>query len=267
MAPPELPVPIRWEAEALWESVVPLLPGFTVEVLREVDSTNSELMRRVRTGALPPTLLVAERQSAGRGRLGRDWHSDPSGQGATLTFSLGLPLQPADWSGLSLAVGLSVVQSLHPSLQLKWPNDVWWQGRKMAGILIETAAVGEVRHAVIGIGINILPVHTAGLAVPAAALDEVLPGLAAPAVLARLLLPLVHTLQQFEAQGFAVFRSAYQSRDLLYGHPVRCTDGTEGVACGIDASGALLLQTIAGVRSISSAEVSVRPVSAGPAAA
>ncbi|MGZ7242464.1 biotin--[acetyl-CoA-carboxylase] ligase, partial [Streptococcus pyogenes] len=76
----------------------------------EVDSTNSELMRRARAGHVDPVLLVAEQQSAGRGRMGRSWASRA---GDSLTFSLGLPLQPADWSGLSLAVGVAVAESLH----------------------------------------------------------------------------------------------------------------------------------------------------------
>jgi BirA family biotin operon repressor/biotin-[acetyl-CoA-carboxylase] ligase len=87
-----------WHGEALWEAVAPLLPGFTVEILPEVDSSNSELMRRARSARLEPVLLVAERQTAGRGRLGRAWESAP---GDSLTFSLGLPLAPADWSGSS----------------------------------------------------------------------------------------------------------------------------------------------------------------------
>jgi len=78
-----------WQAEAIWEAVVPLLPGFTVEVLPQVDSTNSELMRRVRAGQTDPVLLVAEHQTAGRGRLGRAWESEPL---SALTFSLGMPL-------------------------------------------------------------------------------------------------------------------------------------------------------------------------------
>ena len=68
--------PIRWPAEAVWEAVAPLLPGFTVEVLPSIDSTNTELMRRARAGQTEPTLLVAEQQTAGRGRLGRVWQSD-----------------------------------------------------------------------------------------------------------------------------------------------------------------------------------------------
>ncbi len=69
-------VPIRWPSEAIWEAVAPSLDGFTVEVLPQVDSTNSELMRRARAGQPAPILLVAERQMAGRGRMGRQWISD-----------------------------------------------------------------------------------------------------------------------------------------------------------------------------------------------
>lgn len=239
---------------------MPLLPGFTVEVLPEVDSTNTELMRRARAGQTEPILLVAERQTAGRGRLGRDWQSDTQAGLATLTFSLGLPLQPADWSGLSLAVGLAVVQSLHPELQLKWPNDVWLQDRKLAGILIETTSVGDVRYAVMGIGINILPRSGDGLRTPPAALQEVLPQTDAPAALLAVVPALVRMVQAFEAVGFASQRTAFHARDLLYGREVTCTDGTTGTARGVDAGGALLVHTANGLQKISSAEVSVRPL-------
>jgi BirA family transcriptional regulator, biotin operon repressor / biotin---[acetyl-CoA-carboxylase] ligase len=251
---------IRWPAEAIWEQVVPLLPGFTVEILPRIDSSNTELMRRARAGQIEPTLLVAERQTAGRGRLGRDWQSDTQEGLSTLTFSLGLPLQPADWSGLSLAVGLAVVQALHPALKLKWPNDVWLEDRKLAGILIETTSVGDLRFAVIGIGINLVPRDSAGLRTPAAALQEVLPQADAPNTLEALMLPLVRAVQAFETQGFAAMREAFHTRDLLYGREVICTDGTQGTARGVDASGALLVHTATGLQKISSAEVSVRPV-------
>jgi BirA family biotin operon repressor/biotin-[acetyl-CoA-carboxylase] ligase len=250
---------IRWPAEAIWEAVAPLLPGFTVEILPEVDSTNTELMRRARAGQIEPILLVAERQTAGRGRLGRDWQSDTGAGLATLTFSLGLPLQPADWSGLSLAVGLAVVQSLHPSLKLKWPNDVWLEDRKLAGILIETTSVGAVRYAVIGIGINLLARDGTDMRTPPAALVEVLPEADAPSTLAASVLPLVRAVQAFEAHGFSDLRPAFHARDLLYGRAVVCTDGTTGMARGVDASGALLVHTASGLQKISSAEVSVRP--------
>lgn len=255
---------IRWPAEAIWEAVAPLLPGFTVEILPQIDSTNTELMRRARAGRPEPILLVAERQTAGRGRLGRDWQSDTDAGLSTLTFSLGLTLQPADWSGLSLAVGLAVVQSLHPALQLKWPNDVWLEDRKLAGILIETTSVGNLRYAVIGIGVNLLPRAPDGLRTPPAALTEVLPAADAPSTLEAILLPLVHAVLAFEASGFGDLRNAFHARDLLYGREVLCTDGTTGTARGVDAGGALLVHTESGLQKISSAEVSVRPLPLDP---
>jgi BirA family biotin operon repressor/biotin-[acetyl-CoA-carboxylase] ligase len=250
---------LRWPAEAIWEVVSPLLPGFTVEILPEIDSTNTELMRRARAGQTEPVLLVAERQTAGRGRLGREWKSDAQGRGETLTFSLGLPLMPTDWSGLSLAVGLSVAQSLHPRLKLKWPNDIWLEDRKLAGILIETASVGTQRYAVIGIGINIVAPTATDLRTPPADLREVLPEVLAPDVLAHLVPPLIQALQRFEQFGFTPLVSGFAERDLLLGREVVCTDGTTGVARGVNASGALLLHTVSGLQKISSAEVSVRP--------
>ena len=197
-----------WPAEDIWQSCVPLLPALTVEVLKEVDSTNSELMRRARAGQTDPVLLIAESQTAGRGRLGRQWHAQA---GDALTFSLGLMLHPADWSGLSLAVGLSVVESLDPQgalgLGLKWPNDIWvcqqdtsqqilgtlpkpasntWS--KLAGILIETAVPSmpmpktsqhqvtnsqtEQRYCVIGVGINIGKPKTHDVSIPAIGLRD-----------------------------------------------------------------------------------------------
>ena len=200
---------MRWPAEAIWEAIAPLLPGFTVEILPEVDSTNTELMRRARAGQTEPVLLVAETQTAGRGRLGRGWHSAP---GASLTFSLGLPLAPADWSGLSLAVGVSLAGSLHPAIGLKWPNDLWWEQRKLAGILIETAAIGSQRHAVIGIGVNIAaPPTQEGLATPAAALQELLPGIDAPGALLKIAEPLVRALVAFEGDRLFAFCGALSS--------------------------------------------------------
>ena len=256
---------LLWPAEALWQAIEPLLPGFSVEILPEIASTNTELMRRARLGRADPLLLVAERQTAGRGRLGRSWSSHGAEQSpephASLTFSLGMPLSPTDWSGLSLAVGLAVARSLHPDVRLKWPNDLWVAGRKLGGILIETVAVADVRYAVIGIGLNIrLPLEQ-DLRTPAAALRELLPEVNAAHALERIALPLVHTVLRFASEGFAPLRNAYQARDLLLGREVVCTDGTQGVARGVDESGMLLVQTAQGLKKISSAEVSVRPLS------
>lgn len=266
---PPLPEPaLRWPAEALWQQLEALLPGLSVEVLAETDSTNTRLLERARAGDTAPCLLVAEHQRAGRGRLGRDWASRP---GASLTFSLGLPFAPADWSGLSLAVGVAVAGALHPQIRLKWPNDLWLvgadgAGRKLGGILIETVlppagATDAARHAVIGIGLNIEPLPPGELPLPTAALAELRPGTDAPAALQAVALPLVQAVQAFERQGFAAFADAFAARDLLRGLSVRTTqaDAPEGVACGVDGSGALLVHTPAGMRQISSGEVSVRP--------
>ena len=256
-------VGVNWPAEAIWESIFPILENFTVEILPEIDSTNSELMRRARAGQLDPTLLVAERQTAGRGRLGRTWHSggaDVDGIPA-LTFSLGLPLAPTSWSGLSLAVGISVAQSLHPSLQLKWPNDIWLNDRKLGGILIETATVNDVRYAVIGIGINIAPRSAAGLSTPPAWLQEVQPGMDSGLALQRIAKPLVQTIQKFAQTGFAPFQADFHALDLLVGRSVTLSDATTGLALGVDAAGGLRVKTASGVvQTVTSAEVSVRPV-------
>lgn len=252
-----------WPAEAIWEAVEPILPGFTVEVLPQVDSTNSELMRRSRLGQTDPVLLVGEQQTAGRGRLGRQWQSQA---GDSLTFSLGLLLAPAEWAGLSLAVGVCLAEALHPDLRLKWPNDLWLNDRKLGGILIETAssAGGDhgrpARYAVVGVGINLAPRPTAGLSTPPAALRELLPGMDAGQALMRVAEPLVRTLQAFESFGFAPFQARFNARDALRERAVMLSDGTAGTAHGASEAGALLVHTAHGMHAVTSSEVSVRPI-------
>ena len=248
--------PTAWPAEAIWEQVFPWLPDFTVEILPEIDSSNSELMRRARAGQLEPTLLVAERQTAGRGRMGRVWQSQP---GDSLTFSLSLPIAPQDWSGLSLAVGLSLAESLHPDVRLKWPNDLWMQERKLGGILVEAASMGGRSQVVIGVGLNIRPRPADGLNTPPAALTECWPEATAAAALARLAAPLIQTILAFETTGFAPLEARFEARDVLKGRRVHTSDGLQGTSRGVSASGALRLQTDAGVVDIHSSEVSVRP--------
>lgn len=290
--------PIRWPAEALWEAVSPLLRGFTVEVLPTIDSTNTELMRRARSGQCDPCLLVAEQQTAGRGRLGRVWQSGVDERSAareaatvealpSLMMSLGLPLAPQDWSGLSLAVGVSVAESLQPVLPplgasqparvgLKWPNDLWLGGaagdRKLGGILVETASFvtpqaaapqanpSTARYVVVGIGINVLPRSAEGMSMPPGSLQEVEPGLDAPTALLRIVPPLVTMLQSFEAYGFRPMQPRFAARDVLQGRSVTLSDGQAGTAHGVGDDGALLVHTPAGMQAITSSEISVRPV-------
>lgn len=250
---------------------LPSLASFSVEILPEIDSTNTELMRRARAGRTEPTLLVAEQQTAGRGRMGRSWQSSP---GDSLTFSLGLSLSPASWEGLSLAVGTSVAQSLSSlhhemgseAIQLKWPNDLWWQGRKLAGILIETAAptVADARErfAVIGIGINIKARQIdANWVTQPAWLQEINPASSPQTALERLFAPLLAELLEFERVGFSAFSSRFAARDGLKGRHVALSDGSQGLAKGVDNTGALLVHTSLGLQRVASQEVSVRPQS------
>jgi BirA family biotin operon repressor/biotin-[acetyl-CoA-carboxylase] ligase len=251
---------VHWPAEAIWQAIEPLLPGFTVEILPELASTNSELMRRGRAGRTEPVLLVAERQTAGRGRLGRQWHSEP---GRSLTFSLGLTLAPQDWSGLSLAVGVCLAEALHPEVRLKWPNDLWLHDRKLGGILIETASFGDsapaARYGVVGVGINIAPRPSDGLATPPAALQELLPEQSQAQALLAVALPLVEALRTFETSGFAPFRARFDARDALRDRAVTLSDGTAGIARGVSEAGALLVHTALAMHAVTSSEVSVRP--------
>jgi len=261
-----------WFEDEIANALARRLPGLGVEVVAEIDSTSSELMRRARDGSRAPVLLVAERQTAGRGRLGRSWQSaQDAQQPASLTFSLGLPLAPRDWSGLSLAVGVSVAESLDPShaagLGLKWPNDLWVGERKLGGILIETALLqpdAAERYLVIGIGINIGPREAAGLSTAPAWLQQWRP-LATPAeVLREIALPLVANVQLFDERGFVPFAPRFATRDVLRGREVLLSDGTEGRCEGVGWGGELLVQTASGMKTVTSAEVSVRPVPRAP---
>jgi BirA family transcriptional regulator, biotin operon repressor / biotin---[acetyl-CoA-carboxylase] ligase len=274
---------IRWPAEAIWEQIAPILPNFTVEVLPVIDSTNTELMRRAKAGQTDPILLIAERQTAGRGRLGRHWHdlSNSTGDIPTLTFSMGLPLAPLAWSGLSLAVGLSIATSLHANIGLKWPNDLWLcQGnsdRKLAGILIETCAIEKQRYVVIGVGINIvapssdLGATQATLRTPAAWLQELLPAVTAADALQTVMLPLVQAILQFSQHGFAPYQNRFNALDVLKSrkvcvrgnaHPERLEglEKLEGQGKGVNILGEYLIQTAQGEMTINSSEVSVKPL-------
>ena len=300
---------LHWGAEALWQQLEPLLPGLSVEVLARVDSTNTTLLERARQAApsqgtfqgdlrspaepasgrraadAQPCLLVAEQQTRGRGRQGKVWQSEV---GASLTFSLALPLAPADWSGLSLAVGLALAEALDPTqpgqparLGIKWPNDLLLRdaaapggiGRKIGGILIETVQVGAQRVAVVGVGLNLQPLppqpDAPELSWGHACLQEWLPGITAPQALARVAAPLVRALQAFEREGFAPLRTAFAARDVLAGRPVTTTLPAlpQGVADGVDHTGTLWLRVEGpqGVQRhpVASGEVSLRPLARG----
>lgn len=289
---------MNWRAEALRQQLDALLPGIRVELVATTGSTNSDLLQQARaacSGASPQAavqrrpsvesaafaraapqpaacLRIAEHQTGGRGRQGRGWQS---ARGASLTFSLALPLAAADWSGLSLAVGVALADALEapaatpPRIGLKWPNDLWLMdrgadaqasGRKLGGILIETVALGARRLAIIGVGINVRPLDAGAASSGFACLQELDAGASAPAALERIALPLVRALRQFEQIGFAGFCARFAARDLLRGRPVRTTQhgAVDGIAQGVADDGCLLLATARGLQRIASGEVSVR---------
>jgi BirA family biotin operon repressor/biotin-[acetyl-CoA-carboxylase] ligase len=282
-----------WGIDALWQQLLALLPGLSVEVVARIGSTNTELLERARRASpgaggrrqtdVSPCLLVAEHQTQGRGRQGKDWQSSA---GASLTFSLALPLAPDDWSGLSLAVGLALVDALDPPrpgqplrLGLKWPNDLLIVapaaaagapaiGRKLGGILIETVQLGARRMAVIGIGLNLQAQATPELSWGFGCLQELHADLTAPAALACVAPALVRALLAFEREGFAPLQQRYAQRDLLRGRRVSTTlPGVPfGLADGVDQTGTLWLRVTDDVAAgeaerrvpVSSGEVSLR---------
>lgn len=256
---------MNWGAEALWQQLEPLLPGLSIEIVPSCGSTNSVLLERARQGQHEAAVLVAEQQTAGRGRNGKAWHSE---SGTALLMSLAVVLEPRDWSGLSLAVGVAVADALEPAVAdagtprvgLKWPNDVWLrdggaplpgQGRKLGGILIETLPVGDARLAVIGVGVNVKPLSGEGggsaqsaqgargdssaafthevFASGRACWQELRAEATPPQALTAVLPALVQALRRFEADGLAPFLPTYARRDVLRGCSV--SSGV-GAPCG-----------------------------------
>lgn len=245
------------------------LRGFNVLLHQEVESTNSLLLVLAQQGQDHKSVLAAEWQSGGRGRRGRTWHAAPGGG---LTFSLlwrfNRPLTAL--SGLSLAIGVALARGLRTlglaGIMLKWPNDILIDGRKLAGILIETHGdMLSAATAVIGIGVNVRarPELPATADYAAAAIEEVLGGqFDRNELLLHLLAELDEVLKTFDVHGFAPFRDEWQGLHVWQGKPVRVLGGTtpvEGIALGVDETGVLQVATAEGVRAIHSGEVSLRP--------
>lgn len=226
-----------------------------VEVVDDIDSTSSELMRRMQRRDIHGTALAAEWQSAGRGRRGRSWTGV---FGGSLTFSLGWRFEQGAGflAGLSLAVGVAVARALEAEgfagVALKWPNDLIHRHLKFGGILIELNgdALGP-SVTVIGVGLNVrLPAGARkDIAQPVTDLVTIA-GRKAPAIdrnrlLARLLAELADVLARYARDGFAPFAAEWQHRHAYQGKPVRLLlpDGAAvtGKVAGVDASGALVL--------------------------
>lgn len=245
---------------------------FAIDIRGVADSTNTALLERAAAGAPGGTVLAAEWQPGGRGRLGRTWHA---GVGEALTFSLlsRFSRGAGALAGLSLAVGVALARALAaagvPGAALKWPNDVLWGGRKLAGILIELAgdALGPTA-AVIGIGINVCVSEAARARIdqPVADCEEACGTVPERnRLLAIVLVELDHVLEAFAREGFAPLRAEWQRVHAYQDQQVALTlaDGSSqaGTARGVAEDGAFLLETRAGVKRFHSGDISLRPYS------
>lgn len=227
--------------------------------LSEAGSTQDEAFARPLPGR-GALVVVADRQSAGRGRRGRGWQGDPEGALA-LTVLRRFEQPPRALAALGPAVGVAVARALRAqgaAVTLKWPNDLVFEDRKLGGILIEARGPAVA----IGLGLNLSLSALPGVDQPWTDLARA--GLAAPArvaVLGAVLRSLLPALLQFEREGFAVFAEAWKEFDALAGRAVRVLAGDavhEGVVLGLAEDGGLRVQQADGERLHHAGEVSVR---------
>jgi len=272
----------RFDPARLAACLGPTACRLDVEVLAECDSTNNQLLQKISAnaaGVVSGQVLVADRQTAGRGRRGRQWISAQQSPDDSLTFSLLWRFAPGvDLSGLSLAVGLALSEAIagfgSDRVRLKWPNDLLVElpeaGRvfaKLGGILIELVSSGRGAGgalAVIGVGINLRAPASGAVDQAAAGLDALLPeGLPEHHQLfAELLRQLVTTLDCFAGQGFAPFRSAWEARNAFAGRRVMLIEESgrqiSGECLGVDVDGALRVDTENGPLRWLAGDVSLR---------
>ena len=233
----------------------PDIPLVAIEVVDEIASTSTELLRRAQRKDVHASVLAAEWQTAGRGRRGRKWTAVAGG---SLTFSLGWRFdQGAGYlAGLSLAVGVAVIRALEavglPGVELKWPNDLIHRHLKVGGILVELNgdALGP-STVVVGIGLNVRMPASAKRDIdqPVSDLTAVAGRGAAPIdrnrLLARLVAELASAFSAYADTGFPPFAAEWQRRHAYQGKPVKLLlpDGASvnGTVAGVDSAGALVL--------------------------
>jgi BirA family biotin operon repressor/biotin-[acetyl-CoA-carboxylase] ligase len=245
----------------------------SLQVLLQTDSTNSRLLAVTDLPAGRADVCLAEHQSAGRGRRGREWLA-PFGGGICLSLSWTFPEPPPQLGALSLAVGVALLRALGShgatGVRLKWPNDVLVKERKLGGILCELRAeAGGPAYVVIGVGLNAQLTeatrHALGEGgVNAIDLDELMgkKKFSRNSVCAAIIDELLFALDEFARSGLKTFVNEWRHADALHGAAVRVILGEtvhKGLARGIDAGGALLLETPGGLLRFISGEVSVRP--------
>jgi len=234
------------------EAVEPLLTtqrfGRSLEIREVTDSTNDDARAAANAGAADGHVIVADAQRHGRGARGRSWVSPP-GTDLYLSILAKVEVPLAELSVLTLAVGLGVseaVELLAPNAKagIKWPNDVWVEGRKIAGVLVEGASLGErALPVVIGIGLNVNRLSfPSDLDTPATSLKLCSGANVSRARALSLLLARVeHWVDSFAASGKAQVVTAVNERLCLRDKPARCDEVT-GIVAGVAASGALQLR-------------------------
>ena len=238
-----------------------------IEVMDSLGSTNNYLMEL--EGPIKGyRVCLAERQTAGRGRRGRQWQS-PFARNLYMSLAFERDLGFQKLSGLSLVAGVAVVRALEElgvqGLALKWPNDIWLDGNKLAGILVELQGEFQATsRVVIGLGLNVHMRHGdaeidqawTSLALNGVQLPEGRTGLAT-AVLRQILV----SMEGFIERGFGDWMESWQRYDALYGQEVvTLPNGDKGIARGVDADGAYLIESEAGVTAVNAGEISLRPV-------
>lgn len=243
-----------------------------IDILLEVDSTNNQLREQALQGAPGGSVCLAEMQHAGRGRRGRAWVS-PFAANLYLSLLWRSTTGAASLGGLSLVTGIAVLRSLRDfgidCAGLKWPNDILADNAKLAGILIDVVGESSGPCAVIiGIGVNV------SMPSPAAArIDQTWTdlqtitggtGVSRNHLAARLLDHVLPAVAEFEVKGLQPFLDEWRRHDMVDGRDVDlllANEVIQGTARGIDAGGALLVDTAAGRRRFASGEVSVRVAS------
>ena len=243
-----------------------------LDVRPHIASTNTTLLARAGRERIDGRVLTAEVQTGGRGRRGRQWLS-PFGRNlaVSLGFAVGRPL--AEVGALSLVVGVAVRRALIgvglSGVELKWPNDILLEGRKLAGILIELVRASVPVEVVVGIGVNVGCAATVGSRIdqPVADVAEQLDRPSRTALLAGVVNHVVAACRDFDRRGFSAFRDEWEAAHRHQGQPVVVTlpaaggvagQTVAGTALGIAADGSLRVRTADGVREFNGGEVSVR---------
>ncbi|MCZ6886861.1 MAG: biotin--[acetyl-CoA-carboxylase] ligase [Gammaproteobacteria bacterium] len=231
-----------------------------------IGSTNTELMTLAERGAIDGRVLLAEAQTAGRGRRGRTWMS-PFARNLAVTLGVRIRRPVAELGSLSLIVGVAVADALErlgvSGVQLKWPNDVLLDGRKLCGILIELPRATEPVEVAIGIGVNVGGLHTVRANVEQGVADvtEQVTGASRNELASLVIEEVWRVCRAFEVQGFAAFKARWQTLHRYHGHTVDIVIADQrvsGTVIGVDDAGALRLQTTSGVRTFNGGEVSLR---------